>query len=216
MTQTFSIKASNNRDDDDFQPLIPLISRKPYSLYEQTYQIKNTHIYISQEIGEPELYTDMIHTILMAGSGDTVYIHLNTPGGNLFTGVQLINAIQNSQAKIVTVLDGMCHSLGTLLFLSGTDLIVHDNSIMMFHTFSGGMLGKGHEITSQLDATVKWFSELAKQIYIPFLNTEEFNRILKGEDLWMRSAEIRKRLMSMSKDIKQPKPEPKPKRPKPE
>jgi ATP-dependent protease ClpP protease subunit len=102
--------------------------------------------------------------------------------------------MNNSQARIVTVLDGMAYSLGTLIFLSGNEMVVNDNCMIMFHNFKGGLGGKGNELTSQLEATVKWFATLAKKIYIPFMSEEELARVLRGEDLWMQSSEIRRRL----------------------
>jgi ATP-dependent protease ClpP protease subunit len=143
----------------------------------------------------------MIHRIAYANPGDVIYIHLNTHGGNLETGVQIINAMQNSQAQIVTVLESVAYSLGTLIFLAGDQMVVNDNCIMMFHNFRGGVIGKGNELTSQLEATVKWFSTLAKKIYVPFLTPEEFDRLLRGEDFWMQSQDIRKRLEKMVKNL---------------
>jgi ATP-dependent protease ClpP protease subunit len=141
----------------------------------------------------------MIHKISAATSADTIFVHLNTPGGQLDTGVQLINAMQNSPAKVVTILESLAYSLGTLIFLAGDEMIVNDHCLIMFHNFKGGVIGKGNELTSQLEATIKWFSALAKKIYIPFLTEDEFARITRGEDLWMQSAEIRKRLDRMIK-----------------
>jgi ATP-dependent Clp protease protease subunit len=172
---------------------------RPYSQYEYTYTIKETHFYISEAIDDPTQYIDMIHCFNIAGNNDVIYMHLNTEGGRLDTGVQLINAMKNTQAKVVTVLECQAYSLGTLLFLSGQELVVNDNCVMMFHNFKGSVIGKGNELTSQLDATVKWFNQLAKEIYIPFLSEDEFNRMLKGEDFWMQSSEIRKRLDQMLK-----------------
>lgn len=199
---------NNNEDDDmDYQYQFPMMEkRKAYKQYEQTFQFQHIHYYLSEEIGGPDEYADMIHRILMADPNDSIFIHLNTTGGRLDTGVQLINAIQNSEAKITTVLDGMAYSLGTLIFLASNEMIVNDHGIIMFHNFRGGIIGKGNEIISELEATVKWFSDLAKQIYIPFLTEDEFNRILKGEDLWMRSTEIRKRLNNMAKNNNIPQP----------
>lgn len=205
MSYSYTVSSSpknNNDEDDDNYPPFPLIKqKKPYKQFEQTFQFQHIHYYLSEDIGDPDQYSEMIHRILMASPNDVIYIHLNTSGGRLDTGVQIINAMQNSAAKIITVLDGMAYSLGTLIFLSADEMIVNENCMAMFHNFRGGVVGKGNEITSQLEATVKWFSELAKQIYIPFLTEEELRRIIKGEDLWMRSTEIRKRLEKMAKDI---------------
>lgn len=207
MTYAYKNSSKNNQEDDDDlrNPFAFLDKKRPYKQFEETFQFQHIHYYISDAIVEPELYTEMIHRILMASINDVIYIHLNTSGGRLDTGVQIINAMQNSQAKIVTVLDGMAYSLGTLIFLAGDEMIVNDHCIAMFHNFRSGIVGKGNEITSELDATVKWFADLAKQIYIPFLSDDELSRIIKGEDLWMRSAEVRKRLDHMIKVKSQPK-----------
>lgn len=201
-SQTFFSKPLKLDEDLDSQAVPMLgVKPKPYAQYEQAYSATQIHFYISESIGEPKEYVDMIHRINSATPADVIYIHLNTPGGQLDTGVQLINAMQNSQAKIVTVLESMAHSLGTLLFLAGDEMVVNDNCMMMFHNFNGGMFGKGNELTSQLEATVKWFNALAKKIYIPFMSEDEFNRISRGEDLWMQSQEIRKRLDRMMKRL---------------
>jgi len=175
------------------------ILKPAYFYYESTRTSRELHFYLSDGIEEPDKYVDMIHRIRTAGAEDIVYIHLNSPGGHLNTGVQLINAMQSSAARIVTSLEAISHSLGTLIFLAGDEFIVHDNCIMMFHNYSGGTFGKGNEQTAQLEATVKWFSTLARKIYVPFMSEEEFDRILRGEDLWMQSDEIRKRLDKMVK-----------------
>jgi ATP-dependent protease ClpP protease subunit len=193
----------NNDDDDDDMARPPLpfsIKKKPYQQYEQSFTATQVHFYLSEDIGESAEYTDMIHRIAYAGPGDVIYIHLNTHGGNLETGVQMINAMQNSPAQIVTVLESVAYSLGTLIFLAGDQMVVNDNCVMMFHNFRGGVIGKGNELTSQLEATVKWFSTLARKIYVPFLTPDEFDRLLRGEDFWMQSQDIRKRLDKMVKN----------------
>lgn len=165
-----------------------------YAQYERAYAAREIHFYLCSEIGEPTQYLDMIHTISNAEASDVIYIHLNTPGGHLDTGVQMINAMRNSSAKVVTILDGVAQSLGTLIFLSGDELVVNDYCMMMFHNFNAGVAGKGNELTAQIEATVKWFAQIGKHIYLPFLSEDEFDRIVRGEDLWMQSTEIRKRI----------------------
>lgn len=172
-------------------------ARKPYSYYEQQMVRRIHHFYLSEEIGEPKGYVDMVHRIKMAGPEEMVYIHLNTPGGHLDAGVQIVNAIQSTQAHVICSVEAESHSLGTLIFLAADEFIVHDNCLMMFHNFSGGVFGKGHEQKAQLDATIEWFTELARKLYVPFLSTEEFESIVDGKDLWLRSDDIRTRLKTM-------------------
>jgi ATP-dependent protease ClpP protease subunit len=175
------------------------LSEARYVHYEQTLVRKVQHFYLSAPIDEPIYYIDMIHRIQSAGADDIVYIHLNTPGGHLDTGVQIVNAIQSTQAHVIVSLEAEAHSLGTLIFLAADEFVVHDNCMMMFHNFSGAVVGKGHEQQALLQGTIKWFTTLAKRLYIPFLTDAEFDRILRGEDLYFHSDEIRKRLERMVK-----------------
>jgi ATP-dependent Clp protease, protease subunit len=191
--------ASEEDDRDEFKFPFGDVEKKPYKQYDQTFASQHVHFYLSKEIGEAEGYIDMVHRIVSASPSDVIYIHLNTPGGQMDTGVQIINAMRNSQAKIVTVLESTAYSLGTLIFLAGDEMVVNEHCMMMFHNFNGGLIGKGNELVSELEATIKWFASLAKDIYVPFLTEEEFERIVRGEDMWMQTPEIKRRLENMVK-----------------
>ena len=178
------------------------LETKPYGYYEQTLVRKVQHFYLSGYIDEPASYIDMVHKIRVAGPDETIFIHLNTEGGDLSTGIQLVNAMKYSDAHIVCSLEGEAYSLGSLIFLAGDEFIIHDNSIMMIHNFSGGIYGKGNEQVSQLEATIKWFNTIARDYYTPFISEEELADILKGEDIWLQADDVRKRLNKMVKIIR--------------
>lgn len=208
-------QSNNPRCDDDDEPKQPtppmmVPKKKPYQHFEQTFQACHIHFYLSEEIGEPADYVEMIHRIRNATPADIVFVHLNTPGGRIDTGVQLINAMKSSAAKVVTVLESTAYSLGTLIFLAGDEMVVHDNCMMMFHNFRSGVTGKGNEQAVQISAQIRWFGQLAERTYVPFLTKDELKRVLRGEDLWMQSAEIRKRLERATKQHHAKKPGRKP------
>lgn len=170
-----------------------------YQQYTATRQQNITHFYLSDGVDDPKYYTDLIHQIRTAQPQDIVYIHLNTPGGRLDTGIQIINAIADSAARIIGVLDSKAYSLGTLIFLACDEFVIHDNCLFMIHNYSGGMYGKGNEQQAELAATVKWFAKIADKYYYPFLSKEEIGRVLRGEDFWMDSDDVKKRLKQMVK-----------------
>lgn len=206
MTKRFIFKNNNTPADrpkrkapspvgSDFQ--MGPEEKRPYMMYESANVARELNIYISDEFAEPLLYCEMIHVIRTATPNDTIYIHLNTPGGRLDTGVQLISAIRSSEARIVTVLDGVAHSMGALLFLCGHEMIIHDHAQLMFHTYSGGVFGKGSDIRGQTDATEDWFRIIANDICHPFMTKKEIQRMLKGEDFWFQTEQIEQRLEKM-------------------
>lgn len=195
---TSMIKKDDDLDLDDLKD----VDEKPYHHFDQTVSRRIQHYYLSSPIEEPHRYVDMVQKIQCANPEEIIYIHLNTPGGQLDTGVQIINAMQASNAHIIVSIEANCHSLATLIFLAADEFIVHDNCLMMIHNFSGGTFGKGNEQQSQLEAQIKWFNTLARKLYIPFLSKEEFDKIVKGEDLWLQSDDIRTRLEKMVKVLK--------------
>lgn len=173
------------------------VEERPYRYFEQKAVMRAFHFYISGEIEEPAKYADMIHQIRIAQPNDAIHIHLNTPGGQVATGVQIINAIKSSQGHIITHLEGEVCSMGSVLFLAGDEMVVYDNCLMMFHNYSGGSYGKGHEITASVEAVNRWFRSLMCDVCNPFLSEDELDRIIRGEDIWMTSEEIRPRLIKM-------------------
>lgn len=157
------------------------------------------HFYITGEIGPAVNYIEMIHAIRSAGANDVIKLHINSTGGHLDTGIQIINALRESAGHIITILEAQAYSMGSLIFLSGDEFIVHDNAMMMIHNFSGGVFGKGHEQRSRLDAVSDWFETFAESLYIPFISPEELSMVIDGKDMWMHPDDIETRLRALVK-----------------
>lgn len=162
--------------------------------FKQIIPVTIHHFYITDEIKEPNFYLNMINTIRTAEQHDTIIIYLNTPGGDLYTAIQIMAAMHQSQAMVITSLEGQVCSAGTMVFLAGKKSIVHPNSTFMIHNYSQMVGGKGNEVTSQVRYTEEFFKELADKIYGGFLTPEEIALITQGKDFWMGSKEVCNRL----------------------
>lgn len=193
MSSKYIVPSRTNNNDE---------KEKHIQCYEQPAVGKAFHVYISGPLEQPKMYTEIIHKIKSAGIHDTIFMYLNTPGGQLDTGVQFISAMRSSNAHIVTVLEGRVCSLGSVLFLCGEEFIVHDHSLMMIHNHSGGQFGKGHEYLAQAEATSGWFESIARDVYKDFLTPEEITQLMEGKDFWFQTPEIKKRLAKMIREMK--------------
>ncbi|MFT3857215.1 MAG: Clp protease ClpP [Aquabacterium sp.] len=169
--------------------------------YERQMPVRQVSYYISGELQEPQYYTELFYTLRSASETDLVYLHLNSPGGDFNTGLQIINNIAASDAHVVTILEARAYSMAALIFLSGDELYVHDNCQLMFHTYSGIFAGKGNEQQAEVMAVGAWFQKVMSRICTPFLSEAEIDRILKGSDFWMDSDEIRHRLLRKSQPV---------------
>ena len=163
--------------------------------FKQTIPVNIHHFYIVEDIKEVDYYLSMINTIRTAEQHDTIFIYLNTPGGNLHTAIQIIAAIRQSSATVVTCLEGVVCSAGTMIFLAGHKHVVNQNCTFMIHNYSQWVGGKGNDITIQVKYTESYFRKLSEDIYGEFLTKDEIESVLEGKDLWMESGDVAKRVM---------------------
>lgn len=91
--------------------------------------------------------------------------------------------------------------MAALIFLSGDDLVVHDNCQLMFHTYSGYFSGKGNEQQAEAAAVGKWFEKVMCRLCSPFLTETEIRNILNGSDIWLDSDDIHRRLLRVKREI---------------
>lgn len=167
--------------------------------YERHSEIRQISYYLSGSIVQSNYYNELFYTLRTAAETDLIYLHLNTCGGDFDTGLQLINNMMASNARVVAVLEARAYSMGAFIFLAADELVVHDNCQLLFHSYSGVFSGKGNEQQAQGSALASWFEKFMERICQPFLTLNEIKGILKGADLWMDSDEIRHRMARMQR-----------------
>ena len=153
-------------------------------------------IYISGPIEDAGNYLQPINVLRFASPNDTVRIFLNCPGGNLYTTMQILNAMRDSSATVITIGDGEVASAASLILLSGDQIEIQENCIMMIHNTSCEMGGKTNDITRSAIFNDKQARAMYKKIYSGFLTDDELNRVMEGQDYWFDSEEIEKRLVN--------------------
>jgi len=159
-------------------------------------------LYLTGEIESAENYIEWFQTIRHASETDIIKIYINSPGGDAFTAIQFIRALQETDATVVMSVEGMCASAATMIFLQGHSFEVSEHSVWMIHSYSSGIVGKGHEIHSQAMFDKSWSEKMIRDVYKDFLNEKEINRVIDGADLWMNGDEVVKRLEKKGKKMK--------------
>lgn len=150
--------------------------------------------YLSGEIEGPENYIEWFQTIRHSSANDIIKIYINSTGGDVRTTIQMLRALSETEATVITSVEGMCASAATMIFLQGDSFEVSEYSTFLFHTYSGEILGKGSEIHSQATFERKWSMNMMRKLYDGFLTPEEIDRLLDGVDIWMDGPEAIKRL----------------------
>ena len=155
--------------------------------------------YLSGPVLDAEEYIDWFDTIRNASAVDTIRIYINSPGGDLYTTLQFLRVMSDTEATVITSVEGACMSAATMIFLHGHMQEVTPHSLFMFHNYSAGTFGKGGEMYDQLQFERAWSENFMREVYADFLSEEEIQSMLHNKDIWMDSEEVVKRLTALQK-----------------
>jgi len=191
-----------NNFEETESPIIVMSGGVPkVPSYSQVVPVNIHHFYLTGTVDEPEKYTDLVQTMKTAEEHDTIYLYINSPGGYLSSAIQIISAMRNSPAQIITVLEGEAYSAGSLIFLAGHKLVVNDLTSFMINKYSHGVVGKGSDVAIQVAFSERYYDQISKSIYKDVLSEEEMTRMQRGEDFWFTAGELVQRLRLYGREV---------------
>lgn len=151
------------------------------------------HCYLADDISTPDDYNELCYIIDNATANNKIYLHINTSGGYIDSAFKVVSSIKRTKAKVIARLTGTVASAGTIIALSCDDVEVEDYVSFMVHNWSGGASGKGHEIKSYIAFADKMLTNTFGKLYKGFLTPRELSLVIKGNDMWMGTEEVKTR-----------------------
>lgn len=119
-------------------------------------------IKINGEIGW-EVTASEVKRQLDESTGD-ITIEISSPGGSVFQGVEIFNAIKNySKGEITTVIVSIAASMASYIALAGKTIKAYDNSVYMIHNASVVSWGDHRDLRKSADIVESLTKMLAKQ-----------------------------------------------------
>lgn len=119
--------------------------------------LRHREVFLTEEVNRKtamELLKQLMY-LEKEGPGEPVTIYINSPGGEVSSGLALYDYIRMMQSPVNTVCIGSAASMGAILFLAGEERSMLKNSEIMIHdpSFSAGDLGgkKPLEIREKLN-----------------------------------------------------------------
>lgn len=79
---------------------------------------------------------------------EPIIININSYGGNVDELLALVDVLEGMEAPILTRAIGKVCSCGFVLFCLGDERIIGPNCSLMYHTISGGMMGKVADVSN--------------------------------------------------------------------
>jgi ATP-dependent Clp protease, protease subunit len=153
-------------------------------------------INISGEIGW-DVIPDDIKQQLEAAKGKDIDVHIASPGGFVFDGIEIFNAIrdykkQYPKAQMMATIKGLAASMASYLAVNPAfDLITaEDNAVFMIHNAWGGAVGDYREMKKSAEV-LEGISDLLGQAYSKKTGKkkEEIKKAM-DEESWYFGSEI--------------------------
>lgn len=86
---------------------------------------------------------------------DTIELRLNTPGGLVFDGITIYNALRDHRATVNATVDGLAASIGSIIAMAGDTVTMNRGTHLMIHDPSGGVIGNAKDMREMADVLDK-------------------------------------------------------------
>lgn len=86
---------------------------------------------------------------------ETINLYINSPGGDVFDGTAIYNALKRHKAKVHVVIDGIAASIASVIAMAGDTIEMPENAMMMIHDPSGGVWGTADDMLAMAEALEK-------------------------------------------------------------
>jgi ATP-dependent protease ClpP protease subunit len=158
------------------------------------YSIRNisdddAEIFIYDEIGYWGVTANDFIGDLRAIKASKIALHINSPGGDVFDGVAIFNALVRHKAQITVSVDGIAASAASFIAMAGDEVVMAPHSQMMIHEASGLCIGAADDMRKLADILDKSSDNIAS-IYAERTGkpVAEFRELMKDET-WFSDVE---------------------------
>lgn len=192
MLHSQSFKKLKNISGD---PLVKFLGRAP-TVNEQDIVSKHIRIYFTDEgIGGSSEHLDELEAINSASEGDVIFVHMvGCPGGDVSTTMAIINALSQTPAQTVCVIEGHNASAASIIPLACSEVVVTPYCSLMCHTGSGAIYGTLSNTGRNASFSEKLYHGWISDVYQGFLTEEEIKMIFDGVEIYLDDKDIETRL----------------------
>lgn len=180
--------------------LIPTVIEKTHA-GERAFDIysrllKDRIIFIGTEVHD-QMANSVIAQLLFLESEDPekdITIYINSPGGDVFSGLAIIDTMNYIKPDVSTICMGMAASMGAMLLAAGTKgkRYALPNAEVMIHQPLGGARGQASDIEITAKHIIRIKDQLADMLVEGTGQSKE--KILQDmdRDYWMMASEAKK------------------------
>lgn len=120
---------------------------------------------------------------------ELIRVRLNTPGGDVFDGLAIYNALRSHKAKVEVVIDGLAASMGSVIALAADEVKMADNAFYMIHNPWAVAIGDSQDMRKLADSLDKISGSMVEIYKKNSSLTEEQIIAAMDEETWYTAKE---------------------------
>ena len=101
----------------------------------------------------------------LVGYEPMIRVHIMSEGGDVFAGLNMMNVLERSRVKVITIAQGSCCSAATFVLLGGTERRMGKNAYCLIHQISTEMWGNFNELKNEMKSNDK-LMKMLKDMYL--------------------------------------------------
>lgn len=146
-------------------------------------------LYIYDEIGYFGDSAKSLVDQLKDVAGDELEVHLNSPGGDIFDGLAIYQALKDHPAKVTVRIDGLAASIASVIAQAGDRIVIAPKASMMIHDGWTMAVGNAADMRKTADVLDKQ-SQIIASVYADRTGfTSDFWRERMSSDTWYDASE---------------------------
>ena len=167
--------------------------------YQYYKNLKNRKIIINEEIGDNLLETATLPFIEMDndGTGNPIEIIISTVGGEIYSGFNLVDQIENAKSPVTIHIMSMAASMGFLIAMAGKNnpnvkTVCHPFSVGLLHSGSQYMEGSAHAVKDAFDFSQHYEEKIKSYILTHTKIDENLYERIERKEYWMDADEMKR------------------------
>jgi ATP-dependent protease ClpP protease subunit len=90
-----------------------------------------------------------------------ITLRLNSPGGDVFDGIAIMNVLRSHPAKVTTYVDGLAASIASVIAMAGDRIVMQPHSQLMIHNAWGMCIGDTADMTEMANQLARHSDNIA-------------------------------------------------------
>lgn len=134
-------------------------------------------------------YADEFIDELKAITAPRMRVRVNSPGGGVFEGVAIANALRAHPAEVTVQIDGLAASIASVIAMAGDRVVIQPQAMVMIHDASGVCLGNAQDMQEMAELLDKISDNIADAYVAKAGGTrDEWRQVMKAET-WFTAEE---------------------------